>query len=157
MGTIYNKLPEDLQIRIDSKIKDNIKSYVINSVLDKIKEKRKDKLKLFLNMQGKKLLYSFYYWIVIPDRDDPVWVSGHNSRSKYKNFFMRLFPTISDLSTISKVYDHYYSITNGSVESFINLCIDNITIEEAEDLYNYTVFTFYLTKINYSPLILRKR
>ena len=35
MGTIYNKLPEDLQIRIDSKIKDNIKSYVINSVLDK--------------------------------------------------------------------------------------------------------------------------
>jgi hypothetical protein len=150
-------LPQDIQGRVDNYIKENIKKYVKNNLLIEIKEKRKDNIKDFLNMRKKDLLYCFYYWIVIPDKNDPYWETGHNDRIKYKAFFRKLFPAIIDLSTINKVYDHYYDITNGSINSFTNLCIDNISIEEAEDLYNYTLFTYYLTKINYSPLIRSSR
>tara|TARA_B100001142_G_C13975028_1_gene516462 strand:- start:92 stop:601 length:510 start_codon:yes stop_codon:yes gene_type:complete len=152
MAVFYNKLPEEIQVRIDNYVRENIKEYVRSNLLREIKEKRKNNIKEFINMRGKDLLYSFYYWIVIPDKDNAYWETGYNAREKYKAFFRKLFPAITDLSTINKVYEHYYSITRGSINSFTNLCIDNISIEEAEDFYNYTLFTYFLTNINYSPL-----
>ena len=105
-----------------------------------------------LEKNNNNLLYNFYYWIVIPKKNDPFWKTGYNNRNYFINFFKKLFPSITNLSTINKVYQHYYELTNKDIISFLNLCIDNITIEQAEDFYNYSRFTLYLTKINYSPL-----
>ena len=157
MANIYKKLPEDIQYIIDEHIKNNIKFYVKSDVLIQVKQRRKKNITEFINMLSKDLLYSFYYWIIVPDRNDPAWFLGYNDRSKYTNFFKKLFPSLTDISTINMVYKYYSSITGGDETSFINLCIDNISIEEAEDLYNYTLFTFYLTKINYSPLVNPKK
>ena len=154
MATIYKNLPQEIKSKIDFFVRNNIKKYIIPNLHIQIKKKRKNNITKYLYIIGKNksLLYRFYYWIVIPDQDDPYWTTGYNNRTYYKNFFKKLFPSINDLSTINKVYDHYYNITNKNITSFLNLCINNISIEQVEDFYNYTLFTYYLTKINYSPL-----
>lgn len=157
METIYKKLPQEIQSKIDFFVRNNIKKYIIPNLHIQIKGKRKNNITKSFYIQGnnKNLLYRFYYWIVIPDKDDSFWNTGYNNRTYYKTFFKKLFPSITDLSTINKVYEHYYNITNKDINSFLNLCINNISIEQAEDLYNYTLFTYYLTKINYSPLSIK--
>lgn len=154
MIEIYKKLPEELKNLVDYYVKKNIKSYVVSDLLIEVQQKRKSNIKSYINMIKKDLLYCFYYWIIIPEKCIPSWELGYNDRDKYKLFFKKLFPEITDISTINRIYKYYLSITdsNNTEKDFINHCIDNLSIEEAEDLYNYTLFIFYLTKINYSPL-----
>lgn len=71
-------------------------------------------------MLSKDLLYSFYYWIIVPDRNDPAWFLGYSDRSKYTNFFKKLFPSPADISNINMVYNYYASITGGDETSFIH-------------------------------------
>ena len=139
---IYNKLCPDIKQNILSNIR---KDHIKNQLLPDIKNRRHQYLK--------NKIYKIAPSIKIYTRSDPSiysWFNSSNRRKfsiKYINFFRNLLPGITYLDNLIGIYWYYKKIYIGNYENFIDLILDNLTIEDLEDLYDYH-------KINVSNFIM---
>ena len=151
---IYNKLPQDIQFRIDRILLNrHNKEYILPMIITK----RSILLKKYINLRTLYLMNGIYYWLQLPPSN---W-EKYKRRVKYIQFFKRTLPNLPPLSyycTLNKVYDYFKILKTGEEKrECIDLFLDSFTIEDLEDLLNYSIFTHYTTYINgvnKSPLAL---
>tara|TARA_B100001142_G_C14264043_1_gene628216 strand:- start:263 stop:766 length:504 start_codon:yes stop_codon:yes gene_type:complete len=158
---IYKKLPREIQEIIDKNL---IKDYYNRYILSLIVKKRKVFLTTIILNKKPDPLYHIYYWFNSPPYKWDVVGGRVMPRLRYISFFLELFPDIEKIGNIEHLYNYYINNYNDNNNynninnnnnrrlDFAKLCLNNLSIEELEDLYNYMKFTHYLTNINKCPL-----
>lgn len=127
---IYNRLSPDIKQYIMSNIR---KDYIKNHLLPDLKNRKHQYLKneIFIIKPSIRIYTrkdsSIYCWF--------NFSNGRKTSNKYINFFKNLLPGIMYLDNLIEIYWYYKKIYIGNYENFIDLILDNLTIEDLEDLF----------------------
>ena len=151
---IYNRLPQEIQYHIDMIL---IKKYNQEAILPMIINKRRLILKKYIRLRTTYLMNGIYYWLQLPPSN---W-ERYKNKIKYISFFNNALPKLPKLnyySTLATINNYFQKLeTIQEKRTCINLFLDTFTIEDLEDLLNYSIFTYYasfIDGVNKAPLSL---
>lgn len=154
---IYVKLPKDIQYNIVNHIR---KTHFESVLLNDIKRARRkfivnciDKISPSFKKYSRRN-NALYEWFNLSSREEWIW-RPLLPTTKYIRFLKEIFPNIIVTNNLFDVYCHYKENYIGDYYHFIQLLLNNLSIEDLEHLYNYIRFIdFGFEKINKSPLLI---
>lgn len=145
---IYNKLPEELQNKIDSGIQSNIKDFVTNDVFEELEQFHKRRLRLLIfdyYRQFKKKHRFFVGWIGI-EESILMWLNHPYSQNmddpfmhgQVTNRFVRVMKRIYPLGVYNET-QYRYATTFYTKQQIVEKILSVLTVKELEKLYIYKV------------------
>ena len=139
---IYKKIPKDVQYIIIDKLRTKyIKEFLLPDIIKTRHRFIKNQIHKISSIRiYTKYNNSLYDWFNLPDNN----LDSFCLKNKYIHFLNKLFPGIQDIKKLHDVYLYYKKTYIGYYEDFINLLLDNLSVKDIEDFYNYVRFAYYI-------------